>query len=229
MPSICENQQAIELCLQEALADETERKQLRRKPYFRSAALTLTGGSTEPVTAFCRDISDVDIGLLHVSPLEPGCEFQLHLPLLSTTLELQCRTEWCSPIGPSEYISGNTYSCGSTPQAWLLLSAVLSQQLHRRFFRRVPFWRSVTITDLYGTDIAAFSRDISQDGIGLLHRDPITSTRAILSIAARSGQIVVATLDVRWCAPQGLGWYISGGNFATEELGNAESPVKPEA
>ena len=218
---LCTNEKAIELCLQEAMAEETERRRARRKPFFRRATISVPGKPTNPSVVFCRDISPADIGLLHEIPLETGGQFTLSISLMGQSLDIQCETKWCSRIGERQYFSGSTYRCASTPQSWLMLSAILGEELHRRYHKRFPFWRAVTVNDIDGKSFAAYSRDISRAGIGLLHRDRITPSRIVLSIPASSGEQIVATADIRRCLPLGQGWYSSGGLFTTAQLDHA--------
>ena len=150
--------------------------------------------------------------------MDVGCQFVLNIPLLGRSLEISCETKWCSTIGARQCFSGSTYHCASTPQSWLLLSAVLGEALNRRMSRRVPFWRTVTITDGCGTKVAATSRDISRDGIGLLHRDPIKPGRIVVSIPSSVGTAFVATYDVRRSTPLGQGWYASSARLLAQEL-----------
>ena len=178
------------------------------------------GRPTNTSVVFCRDISPADIGLLHEIPLETGGQFTLSISLMGRSLDIQCETKWCAGLVNAS-ISAAAPTAVSTPQSWLMLSAILGEELHRRYHQRFPFWRAVTVNDIDGKSFAAYSRDISHAGIGLLHRDRITPSRIVLSIPASSGEQIVATADIRRCLPLGQGWYSSGGLFTTAQPDHA--------
>ena len=168
---ICQTEQIVELYLQEAMADERERRKLHRKPFLRPAQITMAGETATEYPAFCRDISRSGIGLLHEQPLEIGGQFTLTIPLLGRFLELYCCTEWCSCLSEHRYYSGNRYRCATTPQSLFLLSAVVGEKLNRRLHQRYPLFRPVVLEDVDGKKTAAFSRDVSHSGIGFIHRE----------------------------------------------------------
>ena len=207
-----------ELCLEEALADETERRRLHRKPFLREATITMPGELISTAPAFCRDISRDGIGLLHRMPMEEGFEFTLAIPLIGRQLEVQCQVNWCRQVGDDQHFSGNSYHCASTPQTLFLLSAALSDELNRRIHRRYPFIRPVTLENPDGSSQSTFCRDISRLGIGLIHREPIEPGRVTLSITSSTDADIVGTADLRRCKSIGQGWYASGGRFPVEEL-----------
>jgi hypothetical protein len=215
---LCESVRIAESCLQEALAEETERRNTRRKPFFRRAEITLASEPTAAAAAYSRDISRQGIGLLHAVPLESGDEFTLSIPLIGRNLSLQCRTDWCEPLVDGWYCSGNDYRCSSAPQTLFLLSAVLVDELHRRLQRRYPYFRPVTLENEEGHKCEAFCRDVSQGGIGLIHRESIALGTTLVSMTSERGENVIAGVDIRRCVPIGNGWYSSGGHFPAEDL-----------
>lgn len=88
----------------------------------------------------------------------------------------------------------------------------------RRSEKRHTFFMPVVIRSLDMLEQrSAFSRDISCDGIGLLHNMPIESgTIARLTVASeRPLQINLA--EVMWCRPAGEGWYLSGWRFVAAQ------------
>jgi hypothetical protein len=82
----------------------------------------------------------------------------------------------------------------------------------RRSAERVPFFSAATIELKNGDSHAAFTRDISTPGIGLLHRLPIESGEVTVHIPFPSGMLAQRTL-ILWCQEVGEGWYASGGHF----------------
>ena len=60
--------------------------------------------------------------------------------------------------------------------------------------------------------LSAFSRDVSEGGIGLLHDMPIGGEYTI-TVQDAAGHEYDLTGEVLWCRPCGQGWYISGVRF----------------
>jgi hypothetical protein len=212
---ICKTPSVIECCLQEAQAEESERRRLRRKPFLRQATIMMAGDS---VPAFCRDISRDGIGLLHSVALEADTAFQLAVPVIGSVLQLECQVNWCRPVSASHYFSGSVYHCGTTPQTLVWLSAVLSDELNRRLFRRYPFVRQVELAPEDGEAQSAFSRDISRGGIGLIHRQPLPPGPVAVTIPSKAHGELVGTADIQRCRSIGEGWFASGGPFPLEEI-----------
>ena len=80
---------------------------------------------------------------------------------------------------------------------------------------RFPLFQPVTLRR--GSQLlSAFSRDISDTGIGLLHDMPIGGEYTI-SVHDISGCEYELTGHVLWCRPCGQGWYISGVQFCRIE------------
>ncbi len=85
----------------------------------------------------------------------------------------------------------------------------------RRNHGRHPFFRSITIengkTD--GTKLAAFSREVSPGGIGLLHNAPLASQHVTLTVPTIAGHEAILKTDIKWCKPCGADWFLSGGRL----------------
>jgi hypothetical protein len=96
-----------------------------------------------------------------------------------------------------------------------LQEAIAAADSDRRMLLRRPFFRPVTIMTGVGpgTQLSAFSRDISPGGIGLLHDTPIDAGCVELSIPSKAGRLLLAGVEIRWCAPIGDEWHLSGGRF----------------
>ena len=77
---------------------------------------------------------------------------------------------------------------------------------------RHPFFRHATIIN--DSDRATwrhvFTRDISPQGMGLLHDFLLDGGPVVLTVDGGPKPLL---LDIRWCRPCGRGWYISGGSF----------------
>lgn len=215
---LCDVDRVMELCLQEAMAEQKERRALRRKSFFRRARIAQLDQSSGADVVFCRDISRTGIGLLHDAHLAPGHQFTLVMQLLGRDLEFQCQTQWCVPITDRWYSSGNDYACAMTPQSLCLWPAILADGLQRRVQRRYPFYRPVTLEDARGATCAAICRDISLGGISFLHRGAIRLGHTVVSIPTSAGDQLVARANIRRCEPIGDGWYTSGGQFPVERV-----------
>lgn len=85
----------------------------------------------------------------------------------------------------------------------------------RRGELRVPFFRPVSITfrDDEPRTVAAFSRDLSPTGMGLVHCAPLELGEVILTVPVTDGQPLSFHTEIRWVQPFGEDWYISGARF----------------
>jgi hypothetical protein len=83
----------------------------------------------------------------------------------------------------------------------------------RRGIARLPFFRPVWIRSHGGTRRRAFSREISIEGIGLIHDFDLEPGEVELSILSRDGYLVVVMTRIDWCRFCGDDWHISGGEF----------------
>ena len=96
--------------------------------------------------------------------------------------------------------------------------------LDRRHSTRRPYFRPVTILVDKDTEPIrpAFVRDISAEGIGLVHNVALQPGKVTVRINRPGGQWVPLRVYITWCNSCGEGWYVSGGPF----LGVAE-PHEP--
>ena len=79
---------------------------------------------------------------------------------------------------------------------------------------RSPFFFPVSITLDDGRCYSAFSRDLSQSGIGFLHNMELPANEVEVRILG-GGYCVKARVRILWCKPCGEGWYISGGTLVS--------------
>jgi hypothetical protein len=77
---------------------------------------------------------------------------------------------------------------------------------------RFPFFRSLSIR-VDGGSYSAFSRDISDSGIGLLHNFELKPGEVEISIPSKNGWTVRVRTQIIWSSMCGEGWYVSGGHF----------------
>jgi hypothetical protein len=96
-----------------------------------------------------------------------------------------------------------------------LLSQALNQGIEGRNRLREPFLAPVFIQPEgeSGPRLTGFSRDVSAEGIGLLHSFPLNSSDDVVVIPGPNRKPVKLQVKIAWCKPFGEGWYISGGKF----------------
>lgn len=94
-----------------------------------------------------------------------------------------------------------------------LLTAARDGHVENRSEPRSPFFHPATLTYRYREEqpIAAFTRELSDSGIGLLHSVPIERGEVTVSIERPDNTIAFRTF-ILWCKPCGQ-WYLSGGQF----------------
>ena len=97
----------------------------------------------------------------------------------------------------------------------LMAQARADDQMDRRGAARYPFFRPATLhserTDL-GPHLA-FTRELSTNGIGLLHNVPLEPGLYSVTIQTAPGQSYPFPTEILWCRPCGEGWHLSGGRF----------------
>src|SRR5262245_18921912 len=92
--------------------------------------------------------------------------------------------------------------------------------LERRNDSRLPFQRGVEVFPLRdddtsdpGSQITAYTRDISQSGVGLMHDEAIQSSRVLLRFELHGGESMQLVVLLTWCRYLGDFWYSSGGRL----------------
>jgi hypothetical protein len=78
---------------------------------------------------------------------------------------------------------------------------------------RHPFFRPVTVTLKDGTRCSAFSRDLSETGIGLMHSADLPMDDVEIRILTGLAYSVNVQTRIVWCHQSERGWYMSGGQF----------------
>jgi hypothetical protein len=96
-----------------------------------------------------------------------------------------------------------------------LLEDARSYSRERRVVGREPYMHPALLKLSAADDHrhAAFIRDVSVGGLGLLHFVPLPQRRIIVSTRRRNDQIICLQVDIVWCIPCGEGCYMSGGAF----------------
>ncbi len=95
----------------------------------------------------------------------------------------------------------------------LVLEARTGLKTEQRSELRYPFSRPVSIEMDGGQKYSAFSREISESGIGLIHNMDLNDREVEISIPSEGGYSIRVRTRIVWCEACGEGWYISGGRF----------------
>ncbi len=106
----------------------------------------------------------------------------------------------------------NTSTSRSQALLQLITEAKQAAKKERRSETRIPFFRPVSIA-MKGHCYTAFSREISESAIGLLHSMELPLDDVEISVSMKSGQRCNLLTRIEWCESCGEGWYISGGEF----------------
>ncbi len=96
----------------------------------------------------------------------------------------------------------------------LIVEARAALESDRRAEVRYPFFRPVSIELDDGQKYSAFTREISEVGIGLIHNMDLNESEVEISVHSDCGYSIRVRTRIVWCAACGEGWYISGGKFA---------------
>ena len=94
----------------------------------------------------------------------------------------------------------------------LITEAVDGKKMERRPEERYPFFRPLWLM-MHGNQYPAFSREISEVGIGLLLHFEMVAQEVQVAIRCKEGRLFQARTQITWCRSIGQGWYISGGRF----------------
>lgn len=109
-----------------------------------------------------------------------------------------------------------------------LLLEALYEVGDQRIAERRPFIKRVNVT-FDGCEVfqrsACFSRDISNDGIGLLHYKPMKLGDAVITIFSQLLGTIHMSCRIEWCRSCGDGWYTAGARFVDRTGGNASLPA----
>lgn len=100
------------------------------------------------------------------------------------------------------------------------LNAVLTatrggEFVERRATPRHPCFAPVSLTPSGDSRqrLSAYSRDISAEGLGLLHSMPLTRGTIFSAVLQLPTGELRQQGQVMWCKPAGEGWYLSGLRF----------------
>ncbi len=94
----------------------------------------------------------------------------------------------------------------------ILREARANEKLECRDTVRYSFFRPVVV-HVGSFSFSAFSREVSEIGIGLLHNVDLPQGPVDVCIPTDQEYSVRIRTDILWCSPIVEGWYISGGKF----------------
>jgi hypothetical protein len=95
----------------------------------------------------------------------------------------------------------------------LVVEAKAELRTEQRSKIRYAFFRPVSIGTDDGHQHSAFTRDISEAGIGLIHNMDLNDCEVEISIPDDGDYWIRVRTRIVWCKACGEGWYISGGQF----------------
>ena len=115
-------------------------------------------------------------------------------------------------------------------QVFGLLTALYPQLdlWERRRGQRFPFAHLITLTPVgadgitpSGENVVVAGKQVSEDGLGFYHQQPLAHRRMIASIDAGRGRWLGFLIDITWCRFTQQRWYESGGRI----LQTVDSPL----
>ncbi|REK09104.1 MAG: PilZ domain-containing protein [Planctomycetota bacterium] len=95
----------------------------------------------------------------------------------------------------------------------LIVEAKAALRADRRSDVRYAFFRPVSLEMDDGHRYSAFTREISETGIGLIHNMDLPEGEVEISVRSDGGYSIRVRTRIVWCRACGEGWYISGGRF----------------
>ena len=96
----------------------------------------------------------------------------------------------------------------------VLMSEASDQGIDRRNLQREPYLKKILIQTDSGPGVTGFTREISDEGVGLLHSFPLKPKDNVIISNSRADNIQFRLqVETTWCSPLGDGWYASGGQF----------------
>ena len=89
-----------------------------------------------------------------------------------------------------------------------LLSEAKEQGVDRRKLQRKPYLKKVLIqpNQCSGAELTGFTREISNEGVGLLHAFPLDPKDIVIVIVSQDQTKFRLQSEITWCSPLGEGW-----------------------
>ncbi|MDA0834843.1 MAG: PilZ domain-containing protein [Planctomycetota bacterium] len=98
-----------------------------------------------------------------------------------------------------------------------------SDEDHQREVERLDLAVPAEIITTRGNTIAAMTREISRNGIGLIHRGAISCGDVTMKMASDT-KVFEYRVKIEWCIPCEYGMFLSGGRFLGRTDQNLLSP-----
>jgi hypothetical protein len=136
---------------------------------------------------------------------------------------------WPNRLTPNPVESNVSQRVGS------LLAALYPQGaiVDRRREVRYPYPHLVYLTPLaedgvspHGDNIVVAGKQLSENGLGFFHQQPLPYRRMIVSLDQGRGQWLGLIIDLSWCRFTKFGWYESGGRLL--EVVNSPLNTQPQ-
>ncbi|MFN0199232.1 MAG: PilZ domain-containing protein [Planctomycetaceae bacterium] len=108
----------------------------------------------------------------------------------------------------------------------ILESIGRSEEDHQREVERLELAVPAEIVTQRGNTVAAMTREISRNGVGLIHRGAITAGDVTLKMASET-RVYEYRVKIEWCLPCNHGMFLSGGRFLGRLDQSDESPTPP--
>ncbi len=105
----------------------------------------------------------------------------------------------------------------------ILESIGRSDEDHQREVERLELAVPAEIVTARGNTVAAMTREISRNGIGLIHRGSISTGDVTLKMASET-RVYEYRVKIEWCLPCSHGMFLSGGRF----LGRLDQSDEPD-
>lgn len=102
------------------------------------------------------------------------------------------------------------------PGTWVDATSVTDRRIGQRFFCDFPAWLSAIDGDSQlraEPAVAVRVKDISRQGIGLVHSEPLAHRLALVRFAAPEAPAAELIVRLQWCRFRGPGDYESGGQI----------------
>jgi hypothetical protein len=129
----------------------------------------------------------------------------------------------CQSAGDGWYVSGGQFVARTLYEMERLRRGLQPLLREARDFderdgrarMRFPCFRTATMVLDSGLRYPAFSRDISEDGIGLIHEVEMPTSDVVINLETGRGYQVTVRTQINHCRECGQDWFLSDGRFAS--------------
>ena len=163
----------------------------------------------------------------------------LHIMVMSILPQTRVAQPRSLPRWPSR-ITAPAAETSVSQRVSSLLAALYPQGalVDRRREQRYPYPHLVYLTPLaedgltpHGDNIVVSGKQLSENGLGFFHQQPLPYRRMIASLDQGRGQWLGLIIDLSWCRFTKFGWYESGGRLlqvVTSPLNTAPMYAAPQ-